>query len=97
MQSCIDHAAADGPKNIRFKDLAIDLFVELVFEVPDILGHFVFDADKADGFLLRSSIGSDIALLLLFSQEFCNRLVNQWMENFRSGFMATDEIFVGGF
>ena len=97
MQSRVDHTAADGPKDIGFKDFAIDLFVELVFEVPDIFGHFVFDADKADGFLLGGAIGSDVALLLLPGKEFCDRLIDQRVEDFRARFMATDKIFVGGF
>ena len=88
MQCRIDHAATDWPKDVGLEDLAIDLFVELVFEVPDILGHFVFDADKADGFLLGGTVGADDALLLLSGEEFCHRFIDQRAENFRAGLMA---------
>jgi hypothetical protein len=93
----VDHAATDRTKHIRLEDFAIDLFVELVFEIPDVFGHFVFDADKADCFLLRVAIRSDVALFLLAREKFGDGFIDQGVEDFRAGLVAPDKVLGAGF
>jgi hypothetical protein len=97
LQGGFDHPSAYGAEYIGLEDLAVDLFVELIFEVADFFGHFVFDADEADGFLLRRAIWGDAALLFLASEQLGYRLIDKWMEDFGTRFVAAYKVLRAGF
>jgi hypothetical protein len=96
MQRCFNHPSAYGTEYIGLKDLAVDLFVKLIFKVADVFGHFVLDADEADGFLLRRAIWGDAALFFLACEQLPYRLIDEWMEDFGTRFVATDEVLRAG-